>query len=123
MFGGNYAPVGWAFCDGSSLSISQNAALFGLIGTTYGGDGQTTFKLPDLRGRAPVHIGANLPEGKSGGIESVSLTAKQIPAHTHQMLASDAIGTLAGPGGNVLGRSHTPNVFMYLDDVPNVTMA
>ena len=83
MFGGNFAPVGWAFCDGSLIPISENDALFNLIGTTYGGDGQNTFALPDLRSRIPVHVGPGFALGQSGGVESVTLTTSQIPAHGH----------------------------------------
>jgi len=88
MFGGNFAPRGWAFCDGQLLAISQNTALFSLLGTTYGGDGRTTFGLPDLRGRVPVHPGngPGLPPyqlGQKGGEAAVTLNTNQIPAHTH----------------------------------------
>jgi microcystin-dependent protein len=90
MFAGNFAPAGWAFCDGQLLSINENTALFSLIGTTYGGDGQSTFAVPDLRGRAPVHIGQgsdtrNIQLGEMGGAETVTLTAAQLPAHSHQV--------------------------------------
>lgn len=83
MFGGNFAPVGWAFCDGQLLPISENEALFQLIGTTYGGDGQVTFALPDLMGRVPVHQGNGRIMGENYGTESVTLTVQQIPAHVH----------------------------------------
>src|SRR6476620_11735329 len=89
MFGGNFAPVGWAFCDGSLISISENDALFNLIGTTYGGDGQSTFGLPDLRGRLPVHQGQgtgitqSYVIGELAGVETVTLTTQQIPSHNH----------------------------------------
>jgi microcystin-dependent protein len=80
MFGGNFAPVGWATCDGQLLPIAQYTALFSLIGTIYGGDGQTTFALPDLRGRLPMHIGTGLSIGQAGGSETVALTAANLPA-------------------------------------------
>src|SRR6476661_6056725 len=88
MFAGNFAPAGWAFCDGAILQISGHDALFNLIGTTYGGDGQQTFALPDLQGRIPVHAGAGSDGityqlGEKGGTETVTLTTSQIPAHTH----------------------------------------
>jgi len=83
MFAGNFAPVGWMFCEGQLLSIAENAALFNLIGTTYGGDGQSTFALPDLRGRLPIHQGAGFTIAQNGGSEQVTLAAGQIPAHTH----------------------------------------
>jgi len=92
MFAGNFAPLGWASCDGQLLSISQNSALFNLLGTTYGGDGVNTFGLPDLRGRVPVHQGSNgvsnYVPGQIGGAESVVLTTGQLPSHAHPFLAS-----------------------------------
>src|SRR5690348_7041285 len=84
----NFAPVGWAMCDGSLQAISSNDALFNLIGTTFGGDGQNTFALPDLRGRTPVHVGPGFVLGQSGGQETVTLTVNQLPAHNHLALAS-----------------------------------
>jgi microcystin-dependent protein len=97
MFGGNFAPLDWHFCDGSLLPISEYEALYNLIGTTYGGDGQNTFALPDLRGRAPFHQGTGgggtYVMGQQGGVESVTLTTNQIPAHSHVPQAASA-----GPG-------------------------
>jgi microcystin-dependent protein len=98
MVGFNYAPVGWAFCDGSLLPIQQYQALFSLIGTTYGGDGQTTFALPNLRGRVPIHAGqgAGLSSralGTTGGEENVTLQPSQLPAHTHPLVANQAAAT------------------------------
>jgi microcystin-dependent protein len=92
LFAGNYAPVGWFFCDGSVLPISQYDVLYSLIGTTYGGDGQNTFALPDLRGRVPIHISPTLPLGMSLGTETVTLSLNQIPQHTHAVMASSAPG-------------------------------
>src|SRR5262245_584211 len=83
MFAGNFAPVGWAFCNGALIPIDQNDALFNLIGTTYGGDGQTTFALPNLQSRIPLHVGPGFALGQSGGVETVTLTTQQIPAHSH----------------------------------------
>ena len=107
MFGGNFAPAGWAFCNGQLLSISDpnNASLFTLIGTTYGGDGTTTFALPNLQSRIPIHMGqggglSNYTIGEQGGTEQVTLTNNQIPIHTHPPLASDAGGTADSPGNN-----------------------
>ncbi|HHY74361.1 MAG TPA: phage tail protein [Bacillus bacterium] len=87
MFGGNYAPRGWALCDGSVLNIAENEILFSLIGTTYGGDGVNTFKLPDLRGRIPIHRSQTHPLGQLGGVEKVTLTSGQMPVHTHSVNA------------------------------------
>src|SRR5947199_10097266 len=100
MFGGNFAPAGWAMCHGQSMPISENDTLFTLIGTTYGGDGQETFNLPDLQGRLPMHMGQGpgisqtYIEGEQGGVESVTLTTNQIPIHNHSFLSSlDAAGS------------------------------
>jgi microcystin-dependent protein len=106
MFGGNFAPQGWAFCDGSLLPIGQNDALFSLIGTTYGGDGQQTFALPDLRGRLPVSQGAGpglspYAPGQPFGAESVTLTAAQTAGHSHPVSAASTTGTGASPVGTV----------------------
>ena len=100
MFGGNFAPVGWAFCDGSLIPISENDALFNLIGTTYGGDGTTTFALPDLRSRVPVHQGPGFVIGQAAGAETVTLTVNQIPSHTHGAQANTN-GTQTSPANNV----------------------
>jgi microcystin-dependent protein len=101
MFGGNFAPAGWMFCDGSLLPISENDVLFALIGTTYGGDGQTTFALPDLRGRIPIHAGAGHTLGEVSGVESVTLTLQQIPNHTHAALAQSGNGSQSNPSNGV----------------------
>ncbi|MCZ8523997.1 MULTISPECIES: phage tail protein [Paenibacillus] len=111
MFGGNFAPQGWAICNGQLLSIADNTALFSLIGTTYGGDGQSTFGLPDLRGRAPVHQGQNpvtrshFTMGQMSGVETVMLTQAQIPAHTHTVQAQKEPGTAGSPAGAVWAAS------------------
>src|SRR4051812_23554742 len=93
MFAGNFAPAGWMFCEGQLLPISENETLFQLIGTTYGGDGEVTFALPDLRGRLNIHQGAGFILAETGGTETVTLTAQQIPVHTHAMLASSNTAT------------------------------
>jgi microcystin-dependent protein len=95
MFGGNFAPAGWNFCDGSLLSIAENETLFSLVGTTYGGDGQETFAVPDLRGRAPIHQGQgpgfqDYVIGQLLGVEIVTITSQQMPAHSHSLVASTA---------------------------------
>jgi microcystin-dependent protein len=119
LFGGNFAPVGWALCNGQLLSISQNDALFALIGTTYGGDGQTTFALPDLRGRVPVHQGAGSVIGQTGGAEQVTLTANEVPAHGHALRATSVDGTSADPTNAIWAESDART---YSTSAPNATM-
>jgi microcystin-dependent protein len=121
MFGGNFAPVGWAFCDGALQAISDNAVLFNLIGTTYGGDGQSTFALPDLRGRLPIHQGNGFILAETGGAEQITLTVNQIAAHTHTLLASSAVAQQTNPAGNLVGQSTQAK--LYFDNVPNVSMS
>jgi microcystin-dependent protein len=116
MFAGNFAPAGWMFCDGQLLPISQNETLFQLIGTTYGGDGQSTFALPDLRGRVPVHQGNGLILAESGGVEEVTLTVNQIPTHGHPQHGSAGPGNANSPGGNVTGESAAVKV--YVSEAP-----
>lgn len=116
MFAGNFAPRGWAFCDGQLLAVSQNDALFSLLGTIYGGDGRTTFGLPDMRGRIPIHAGhgPGLSErrlGAKAGAENVTLTVNQLPSHTHPARASTAVGVEADPGGNVTAASTAVNLY------------
>lgn len=117
MFAGNFAPAGWMFCEGQLLPISEYETLFNLIGTTYGGDGQSTFALPDLRGRVPLHFGSGFTLAETGGVETVTLTVSQIPAHTHAVLASTATGDQINPAGNVPATSF--NVTPYINDVAN----
>jgi microcystin-dependent protein len=105
MFAGNFAPAGWMFCEGQLLPISENETLFQLIGTTYGGDGESTFALPDLRGRLPIHQGNGFILAETGGAEEITLTVSQIPAHSHPMLASGDIPTGSDPTGNVTGQA------------------
>jgi microcystin-dependent protein len=97
MFAGNFAPVGWAVCNGQILSISQNTALFTLLGTTYGGDGEQTFGLPNLQSRIPVHVGPGFVQGQIEGVEGTSLTASQLPAHTHPLKASIGSSSVDAP--------------------------
>ena len=109
MFGGNFAILGYAFCDGTLLPIDQNDALFNLIGTTYGGDGQTTFGLPDLRGRIPVHQGNGFQLGQLSGTETVTLPTAQIPSHNHAVAANSNTGSSGNPQGNIVaGSTLTP---------------
>jgi microcystin-dependent protein len=105
MFAGNFAPAGWMFCEGQLLPISENETLFQLIGTTYGGDGESTFGLPDLRGRIPIHQGNGFILAETGGAEEITLTVNQIPAHSHSMLATNDIPTLSNPGNNLPGQA------------------
>src|SRR6267142_5101650 len=120
MFGGNFAPVGWAFCNGALIPISENDALFNLIGTTYGGDGQSTFALPDLQSRVPVHVGPGFALGQSGGVETVTLTTSQIPAHSHVPQCSSLAGSQAGPDNGVWAVAGSN---LYNDTAPNIAMA
>ena len=121
MFAGNFAPQGWAFCDGQLLSIAENDALFNLIGTTYGGDGQSTFALPDLRGRIPLHQGQGFTLAESSGVEQVTLTISQIPNHSHPLVATQNVATMQSPNNAVLAQSTV--AAMYLADTPDVTLA
>jgi microcystin-dependent protein len=102
MFGGNFAPVGWLFCQGQLLPISQYDVLFNLIGTTYGGDGQNTNALPNLASRFPVHQGSGYVLGQTGGVESVTLITNQLPVHTHNALGSTTSNN-SSPNGNFWG--------------------
>ena len=105
IFAGNFAPAGWMFCEGQLLPISENETLFQLIGTTYGGDGQSTFALPDLRGRVPIHQGNGFTLAETGGAEEITLTVSQIPAHSHPCLGSTGDATQSNPANNVLASS------------------
>lgn len=107
MFAGNFAPAGWMFCEGQLLPISENETLFNLIGTTYGGDGQSTFALPDLRGRVPMHFGSGFILAETGGVETVTLTTTQIPTHSHPALATSLAANNAAPSGNLLAQTGT----------------
>ncbi|UED77156.1 phage tail protein [Brevibacillus sp. DP1.3A] len=124
MFGGDYAPQGWALCEGQIISISENDTLFSLIGTTYGGDGQTTFALPDLRGRIPLNQGKNpgtgttYVMGEKNGVESVTLTVPQLPAHTHTVHASSQSGTQNSPANAVWAK----NAQQYSANAPDGLM-
>lgn len=121
MFGGNFAPAGWMFCEGQLLPISENETLFNLIGTTYGGDGQSTFALPDLRGRVPIHMGNGFILAETGGVEEVTLTTQQIPQHTHAWIASTAPGNVNNPNSAYCANS--TSVKIYLEDTQDSTMA
>ncbi len=113
IFAGNFAPRGWAFCAGQMLAIGQNQALFALLGTIYGGNGQTTFALPDLRGRLPVHPGTSVTQGEVGGLEQVTLVANQLPSHTHPLLASSQAASAGIPTGNRVADTTAGGPLLY----------
>lgn len=127
MFGGNFAPVGWAFCQGQVIPISENDALFTLIGTTYGGDGQQTFALPNLASRVPIHTGTNPNNGQTyvlaqaAGVEQVTITAQTMPTHSHPFMATSNNATVANASGNVLAQ--TPTYQPYIAATPNTPLA
>jgi microcystin-dependent protein len=121
MFAGNFAPAGWMFCEGQLVSISEYETIYNLIGTTYGGDGTATFGLPDLRGRLPLHQGSGFTLAQTAGSETATLTSSQIPAHTHQLLASQASGNQAAPTNGVPAASAT--VSLYNANAPNQSLS
>ena len=123
MFCGTFAPVGWLFCDGQSLPISENETLFQLIGTTYGGDGQETFNLPDLRGRAPMHFTPSSNQvqlAEKAGVEEVTLTVQQIPNHNHAFLAANVNADQTDAANNLV--SNTATISLYANEAPNNNM-
>ncbi len=111
MFAGTFAPLAWMFCEGQLLPISENESLFQLIGTTYGGDGESTFALPDLRGRIPIHQGNGFILAETGGAEEVTLTTQQIPVHNHAFLGSKGVGSQASPVGFLPAASNTVSLY------------
>jgi microcystin-dependent protein len=125
MFAGNFPPNGWMFCEGATLPISENEVLFQLIGTTYGGDGEETFNLPNLASRIPMHMGTG-PDGttyqigEQAGTEQETLTVQQIPSHTHPFTVSTDAGTGNNPANNVIGKPAT--IDLFLQDAPNASM-
>jgi microcystin-dependent protein len=120
MFAGNFAPAGWMFCEGQLLPISQNETLFQLIGTTYGGDGQSTFALPDLRGRLPLHQGSGFILAETGGAEEITLTVAQMTVHSHSFLASKGPGNGNNPQNSVPANSSS--VQIYIADATDSNM-
>lgn len=128
IFPFNFPPRGWAFCDGQLLPLSQNTALFSLLGTTYGGNGQSTFALPNLQGRAPMHPGQgpglSLHDlGETGGTETVTLLASEMPSHSHTMKANNSDGLFPSPGANVpSGPGADRDLFLYKEGVANASM-
>jgi microcystin-dependent protein len=123
MFGGNFAPAGWMFCEGQLLPIAENETLFQLLGTTYGGDGQENFALPDLRGRIPIHQGNNFILAETGGAEEVTLTVQQIPSHTHPFLGTNNNASTTSPANNVPAVVATFGVTPYGADAPKTNLA
>jgi microcystin-dependent protein len=125
IFAGNFAPAGWMLCEGQLLPISEFETLFNLIGTTYGGDGQSTFALPDLRGRVPIHQGTGGGStyilGQNGGVETVTPTVNQIPGHNHAFLGTSSFGNQSSPAGNVLAQ--TQAIKIYDSSGPSTPMA
>ena len=123
MFAGNFAPDGWMFCEGQLLLIADYEALFMLIHTTYGGDGQSTFGLPDLRGRLPLHFGNGFILAETGGVEQVTLTVQQIPAHNHALLASSNVASQTAPAGLLAGKNSGATTSSYGTDQPLVAIS
>ena len=130
MFGGNFAPAGWAFCNGQTIAISQNDTLFNLIGTTYGGDGQQTFALPNLQSRVPIHQGqgsgipVNFVIGEMAGVESVTLTTNQMPIHTQSTLGSTSVGSTAVPSASEwLATATAASITPYGTDNPQTALS
>jgi microcystin-dependent protein len=123
MFAGNFAPAGWMFCEGQLLPISEYETLFNLIGTTYGGDGQSTFALPDLRGRVPLHFGNGFTLAETGGVETITLTVPQIPAHTHPFLGTSNQATDSNPSAKLPATSASATASPYGTDAPKTTLS
>lgn len=128
MFAGNFAPQGWLFCNGQQLAISENETLFQLVGTTYGGDGEETFNLPNLQSRVPIHMGAGpdgitYPLSQMAGTEQMTLTTQQIPIHTHALTGTTALGTQSTPGGNLLAQTSPTVVMAYLAQDADAAMS
>lgn len=126
LFAGNFAPAGWAMCHGQLIPIADNDALFVLLGTTYGGDGQTTFALPDLRGRVPMHqgtrpAGGTFVVGERSGTEQETLTISQTPAHSHPMVATTNVAQDTSPSGKVLAQTSGGGL-LYIQDVPDSSL-
>jgi microcystin-dependent protein len=127
MFAGNFNPAGWMFCEGQLLPIGEYETLFYLIGTTYGGDGQSTFALPDLRGRLPIHFGTDsggysYALAQMGGVETVTLTVSQIPAHSHTLLATSNVGSDSSPANNYLSMSGVTGQKVYTPSTPTLLL-
>jgi microcystin-dependent protein len=122
MFAGNFAPAGWMFCDGQLLPISENETLFNLIGTTYGGDGQSTFALPQLQSSVPMHFGNGFILAETGGAEQITLTVSQIPAHSHALLAVATTGTANDPTGRLTDQT-SGVIEIYIEQSADTAMS
>ena len=127
LFAGNFPPNGWAFCEGQLIPISENDTLFNLIGTTYGGDGQETFALPDLQSRVPIHQGTGASGttyqlGETGGVEQVTLSVQQIPSHSHPMVVTADNGSAASPNNAVPGAGTSVTIFRPTPPPPAIAM-
>ena len=123
IFSFGFAPRSWALCNGQLLPINQNQALFSLLGTTYGGDGRTSFALPDLRGRVPLHVGPENVLGARAGAETVTLTAAQLPAHTHALQASADVAGATDPSGATLAKKPRFGADVYAAAAPTTALA
>jgi microcystin-dependent protein len=121
MFAGNFAPNGWMFCEGQLLPITENETLFALIGTTYGGDGENTFALPDLRGRIPIHNGNGFILAETGGAEQITLTVNQIASHTHPLIATTSVANQSSPSNNIMAQSTAAD--LYIEDTATAALA
>ena len=121
MFAGNFPPAGWAFCDGQLMPISENETLFTLIGTTYGGDGESTFALPDMRGRIPIHQGNGFILAETGGAEQITLTVQQIAAHSHPLIATTSVANQSSPSNNIVAQSTAAD--LYVEDTATAALA
>jgi microcystin-dependent protein len=121
MFAGNFAPAGWMFCEGQLLPISEYETLFTLIGTTYGGDGQSTFALPDLRGRLPIHQGNGFILAETGGVEEITLTVAQMPAHSHPFVATTNFSTTVPAANNLVAQPTTADLFAQFSPTVNMS--
>jgi microcystin-dependent protein len=121
MFAGNFNPAGWEFCRGQLLPISEYETLFVLIGTTYGGDGESTFALPDLRGRVPIHQGNGFILAETGGAEQVTLTVNQIASHTHPLIATTSVANQSSPSNNLMAQSTAAD--LYIEDTATAGLA
>jgi microcystin-dependent protein len=123
MFAGNFAPAGWMFCEGQLLPISENETLFQLIGTTFGGDGEETFQLPDLQSRTPLHQGSGFVLAETGGAEEVTLNTSQIPIHTHPMIASTNVSQDTSPSGKIVGQVGGAGALPYIQDTTDTNLS